>query len=232
MRKTSLVSLLLVVLLLVLAAPTFAGDTASAADAPTFSDPACVGSLTPRFSLSAPVVNTGVVARQFSSLRTAPGGPAFRYMPHGAEFTVVGGPSCVNNLWYWQLDYGSGIVGWANESQVASQYGSNLYWLEPASIEPPPPPPTCPNSLPNVLNTAGMTGEITQRFSTVRNAPAGTPIRVVYAPDTFTVLGSQCVNGFYWINVDYGDGLIGWALESQKYSIYGNNQYWLEPAGS
>jgi hypothetical protein len=79
----------------------------------------------------------------------------------------------------------------------------------------------------------GQQGVIAERFSTLRSAPAGRPIRVMRSPATFTVIdGPQCA-GFgplTWYKLDYGNGDVGWAAESQKTSIYGNNRYWLAPA--
>jgi len=220
MRKTILVTLLLVVLAMLLAVPAFAA---------TQIDATCVGSLAPRLVVG----QTGRVERQFSSLRTVPGGPAFRIVPAGSVFTVVDGPQCVNNLYYFRVDYGNSVIGWANESQIASQFGSNLYWLEPYTATPtntPVPADPCAASLPTRL-TVGTQGEIAQRFSTLRAAPGGATIRTVFAPATFTVLeGPTCAGGLVYYRVDYGNNVIGWASESQRSSIYGANQYWLEPA--
>ena len=226
MRKTLLVTLLLVGMVMLMTAPAFAAD--SAAPAQSTLNQACVGSLAPQLVIG----QTGRVARQFSSLRNAPGGPAFRVMPAGSVFTVVDGPQCVNNLIYFRVDYGNGIVGWANESQVTSQYGANLYWLEPYTVVPtntPVPVDPCGASLAPQL-VVGQQGEIAQRFSTLRATPGGAGFRVVYAPATFTVLdGPICAGGLVYFHIDYGNGLVGWATESQKSSIYGANQYWLEP---
>lgn len=229
MRKTFLVTLLLVGLVMLLTAPTFAADNTATTDS-TLND-GCVGSLAPRLVVG----QTGRVARHFSSLRSAPGGPAFRIMRGGSVFTVVDGPQCVNNLVYFRVDYGNGVVGWANESQVTSQYGANLYWLEPYTVTPtntPVPQDPCAASLAPRLTVGGQ-GEIAQRFSTLRGSPGGAPIRVIYAPRTFTVLeGPTCAGGLVYFRIDYGNGLVGWANESQRASAFGANQYWLEPAGS
>lgn len=78
----------------------------------------------------------------------------------------------------------------------------------------------------------GMTGQIARTYSTLRNVPAGTPVYVVYSPATFTVLEGPVCAGYgplTWYRIDYGDGRTGWASESQVYSMWGNNLYWLEP---
>jgi hypothetical protein len=227
MRKTFLVTLLLIGLVMLLTAPTFAADDASQAEQAV--NPSCVGSLTTRLVVG----QTGRVARQFSSLRHEAGGPAFRIMRGGSVFTVVDGPRCVNNLVYFRLDYGNNVVGWANESQVTSQYGRNLYWLEPYTVpatNTPLPPGTCEGSLAPRLVVNGQ-GTIAQRFSTLRRTAGGPAIRTVFAPRTFTVLeGPVCAGGLTYFRIDYGDGLVGWANESQRSSVFGANQYWLAPA--
>jgi hypothetical protein len=47
-------------------------------------------------------------------------------IPSGAEFDVLAGPICGENLAWWQVNY-NGIVGWTAEGQ------GNEYWLEPLS---------------------------------------------------------------------------------------------------
>lgn len=81
----------------------------------------------------------------------------------------------------------------------------------------------------------GMTGQIARTYSTLRDVPAGNPTHIVYAPATFTVLEGPVCAGYgplIWYRIDYGDGLTGWASESQVYSIWGNNLYWLEPVAT
>jgi hypothetical protein len=239
MRKTLvLASLLVLVLAAFWVASASAGEAAApAAGVSLQADPACPGSLVPRLVVG----QQGRVARVFSSLRSSPAGPAFRFLPGGSVFTVLAAPAgfsnptCAsNNLWYWYIDYGNGVVGWANESQVSSQYGSNLYWLEPFTPTPTPPVDPCAGSLPTQFGTdgdpVGEVGQIAERFSTLRSAPAGAPIRFVFAPATFTILeGPVCAAGLVFYRIDYGNGMVGWANESQKTSIYGSNKYWLEP---
>jgi hypothetical protein len=76
----------------------------------------------------------------------------------------------------------------------------------------------------------GAGGSIAERFSTLRDAPAGNAIRVVYAPASFMVLeGPVCRNGYVFWRIDYGGGAVGWALESERSSIYGADKYWLRP---
>ncbi len=88
----------------------------------------------------------------------------------------------------------------------------------------------CAGSLP-VRLAIGEQGRIAERFSTLRYYPAGPAIRVIYSPAQFTVLDGPICAGYgplAWYLIDYGGGLVGWASESQVWSIYGYNRYWLE----
>jgi hypothetical protein len=101
-------------------------------------------------------------------------------------------------------------------------------------VEPPAPPVPapasgCPGSLPPRLEV-GMEGQIVSTYSTLRETPNGTPIQRMLNPDTFVVVeGPVCYLTLTYYRIDYGDGLVGWALESQRFSIYGEDRYWLEP---
>lgn len=92
--------------------------------------------------------------------------------------------------------------------------------------------PPCAGSLPTRLVT-GEPGRIAERFSTLRYYPAGPAIRVVYAPATFDVIAGPVCAGYgplAWYYIRYRDGRgEGWASESQRYSSYGYNRYWLLP---
>jgi hypothetical protein len=95
---------------------------------------------------------------------------------------------------------------------------------------------SCAGSLPPRL-AVGDTGRIAERFSTLRRIPAGTGrnvIAVIRASQnlTFEVLEGPVCAGFgplTWYRIRYSNGQEGWASESQRRSIYGNNRYWLEP---
>lgn len=89
----------------------------------------------------------------------------------------------------------------------------------------------CAGSLPARL-VVGDRGRIAQRFSTLRYQPAGHPIHVVYSPAEFTVIDGPYCGGYgplTWYYIRYDNGWEGWASESQRWSIWGYNQYWLEP---
>ena len=101
-----------------------------------------------------------------------------------------------------------------------------------------------------------LTGQIADRFSTLRSSPGDPSMQIILAPATFNVLDQGCFGGFSWVQIEYtsgticeaiyyysyyndlascndGDatGLVGWALESQIYydGTYGPGR-WLEAA--
>ncbi|MCA9904948.1 MAG: hypothetical protein KC547_13920 [Anaerolineae bacterium] len=208
-------------------------------------DGACPNSLPARLTVG----SAGHIAESFSTARNVPGGAPIQVVYAPAQFTVIAGPACANGYTYWQIRYdGSGLTGWALESEVYSPiYGANRYWLAPGPIPAPPPTPTAPPPAPTATPappappdcsrslapglTVGGTGRIAERFSTLRNAPGGAAVQVIYAPRTFTVTGGPaCANGYVFFEIDYGGGLKGWALESEAYNpVYGANKRWLIP---
>jgi hypothetical protein len=228
MRK---LAVLIVVLLMV--SMTFSVSSA-AAPAP---DPACTGSLTRMLSAdpAAVTVNHGFITSIFSTLRYTPDGGVKKVMFSPNEFVVVdpvaepglfaGGltqPTCKTNVLFWYIRYpATGDEGWASESQVASIFGSNQYWLtagDPVTT----PPTACPGG-PAFALTAGGQGQIAQVFSTLRVTPGGSGVRV-NAPATFTVAAAAavpagytqptCRNGLAFWYVDYGGTIgAGWASE-------------------
>jgi len=246
-RLAKLVVLSVVVLLL---GVVVVGGVAAQDAVPQAVPGSCSGSLANQLNVAG---QTGRVARYFSTLRAAPASNVvLAYVVSPAEFVVAAPPDagsvvrCVDNLFYVYVQYTSGpyagLAGWANESQVTSIYGSNLYWLEPFTPEPPP-PPSCEGSLPNVLDTVGEAGQIAERFSTLRTAPGGAEGVVVNAPANFVVAAPadggasvRCAGGYVYVYIQYTSGAVsgqaGWALESERVSIYGFDRYWLEPAGS
>ncbi len=72
------------------------------------------------------------------------------------------------------------------------------------------------------LGAGGEAGFINEYFSSLRAAPAGAIIGVVYEPANFETTGAvECVNNHVWVPITYTDGPLagvsGWALESQTY---------------
>jgi hypothetical protein len=62
-----------------------------------------------------------------SRLRGAPGllGTEIAQMAEGTEFTVIGGPWCVDDYRWWQLELDDGMIGWSAEGDTET------YFLEP-----------------------------------------------------------------------------------------------------
>jgi hypothetical protein len=112
----------------------------------------------------------------------------------------------------------------------------------------------CRYSEPTQFPGGTGTGQIAERFSTLRSSPGAFSDTVALSPATFDVLAQNCIGGFSWVNIRYtsgtacnslywdvyfggscdefdATGLEGWALESQIYfdGTYGPGR-WLEAA--
>ena len=193
-------------------------------------DPTCPGSLPSRLNPG----DRGEIAEVFSTLRYTPNGATIQVIYAPAQFTVLS-KLCDGYTWSLQIQYDSGLVGWAVESQVAADVGYNQYWLQPATAAPIPLPypyptdGTCPGAPPAEL-AVGDIGYIAQVYSTLRAAPGGMPIKVMYAPATFQVIEGPVCDGYLnYYHIVYTDGSTGWASEGQVVSAWGYNQYWLLP---
>ena len=89
----------------------------------------CEGSLPTRLAAN----DRGRIAQRFSTLRRQPAGAPIQIVYAPASFTVLQGPVCAGtgSLAWYEIEYDSGLRGWASESQVQSIWGENAYWLEP-----------------------------------------------------------------------------------------------------
>ena len=137
-------------------------------------------------------------------------GQVLANMTAGETFSVISGPSCVNNLTWWQVNY-RGTVGWTAEGQ------NGQFWVDPVScsgfqasrlsagrlarITP---------GLPNRLRASASTGS-----SVLGQIPSGATLSVLSGP--------ICSENAAWWRVSY-QGLVGWTMEGQY------AQYWIEPA--
>jgi len=138
-------------------------------------------------------------------------------IPAGSTFSIIGGPSCFDNMLWWQINW-NGQIGWTPE---ASNYGD--YWIEPISIN---------NDCMSVASrlTSGNYARVLPGLPNVlRSQPnrrAGSMILAnLPGGGVFSVVGSPtCAEGMIWWQVNmYGQS--GWTPEGQ-YSTY-----WLEPYG-
>jgi len=189
-----------------------------------------------------PFPQAGFVNERFSTLRVSPQNPTpIRVFQTDATFQVVD-HQCYRGFSWVRVDYAAiagSPDGWSLESEVGGLYGGG-YWLVPGTPPPPPPPvggpctgslaPAMGGSLGGPAVAPGTFGRIAETFSTLRTAPAGNAIRRFNAPDDFAVVGGPvCAGNLVWYQIDYGvpNGL-GWALESEVNSVYGNNKRWLE----
>lgn len=63
-------------------------------------------------------------------VRSAPGEAIIAEMAEGTEFTVIGGPLCLDGFTWWQLQLDDGTVGWSAEGDTSD------YYIEPTSSSP------------------------------------------------------------------------------------------------
>jgi hypothetical protein len=232
MRKFAVVIAITMIASLLLALP--AGAQSNPQPLPLTSppgNPLCPGSLATRLLMG----GRGMIAESFSTLYDAPAGIEIQTINAPAEFTVLAGPVSDGFLCYFQVLYDNGLTGWVVESQVASEWGDNMYWLAPIGAPPPvlePVNPLCPGGLVNQLSI-GMRGYVVSTYSTLRDAPGGNPIQRVYSPAEFTVIGGPVSDGYLcYFQLLYDDASTGWASESQLVSAWGSNKYWLAPITS
>lgn len=218
MRNFAVVIALVMILSLLMVLPTSAGG-----------NPLCPGSLPTRLVVG----GRGQIAESFSTLYDAPAGNKITVIYAPAQFTVVSGPVSDGNLCYFYVQHDNGLAGWSVESQIASDWGDNMYWLAPvAPSQPEPVNPLCPGGLPNALSI-GVRGYVVSTYSTLRDAPGGNPVQRVYSPAQFTVIGGPVSDGYLcYYQLLYDDSATGWASESQLYSPWGSNKYWLAPITS
>ncbi|MCD4685569.1 MAG: SH3 domain-containing protein [Anaerolineae bacterium] len=65
-----------------------------------------------------------------NNLRSTPnaGATVLGVLPDGEVFSVIGGPQCVENYWWWQVRRSDGQTGWTAEGDASG------YWIEPWPI--------------------------------------------------------------------------------------------------
>ncbi|MGQ9585947.1 MAG: SH3 domain-containing protein [Anaerolineae bacterium] len=132
----------------------------------------------------------------------------------GVVVTILDGPARRNDLVWWKVDDGQGVVGWVAEGE-----GGSL-WLEPMMLEPTPPPPAL---------AVGSRAEVTTRGGarlSLRREPgtAGELVaRLLPGTEVVIVDGPVERDGYVWWKVDAGEGRVGWAAQGDP------TDQWLTP---
>lgn len=203
--------LFVLLLVIVLSAALFA----TAASAQGY----CYGAPPPRLQVNTQAMVTPGLP---NALRTQPfRGPystVIGWIPGGSVFSVIGGPSCGDGMYWWQISY-NGLIGWTPEGSPQGEY-----WLQPYSYIPPTPIPSqCP--LFPLINLIGYTGRVTAGLpNNLRATPSmqGAYLASIPAFDTFIYVGGPvCSEGTYWWQINYR-GMIGW-------TSMGGSGSWIEP---
>lgn len=178
-------------------------------------------------------LTTGIEARVTlypdlpNRLRALPGymSEIIGLIPAGDTFSVIGGPVCIQGVFYWQVNH-NGRIGWTAEGN-----GNQTYWLEPVTQ-----PPYSPVCAPQPRLIAATEGRVTPGLpNVIRTHPGTAASGVSYSEvigeipggGVFVVLdGPVCApDGRFWWHVQYRN-LIGWTAEGE------GNTYWLEPVHS
>jgi len=140
----------------------------------------------------------------------------------GQAFWVFGGPECVDDVWWYEVEGYSSTgrwSGWIGEGQ------NGTYWIEQFETG----PIDCPGA-PNPRMTPGEQGRITLNPplpSRVRSGPgtSATILGQLKPGETFTVVsGPVCdtANHWRWWQIDSGR-YYGWVAEGPV------GEYWIEP---
>jgi len=108
-------------------------------------------------------------------------------MQYDDRFTVIAGPDCAGDYWWWQVGPMGGITGWAAEGASA------LYFTEPVADPAPNPLPTAPDrllqssgsGLPRTLawSPDGQTVAVGTSLGVQLYTAALDPLQQIHAPD-------------------------------------------------
>ncbi len=176
--------------------------------------------LTPRLAIGLP----GILSDdEPNTLRSGPSSSsmAIGQIPVGGVFTVIGGPVCGPEGWYfWQVEY-NGVVGWTAEGNTVT------YWTDTLAADGPFSPSTFCPLMPRL--TAGTQAQlIDDEPNTIRSEPSSFSAAIGQIPvgGVFTVIsGPICgPEGWYFWQIEY-NGVVGWTAEGNTVT------YWLEPLG-
>jgi hypothetical protein len=58
------------------------------------------------------------------NIRSTPNGTLVGTQANGAQGTVIGGPQYANSIWWWQVNFTSGVDGWAAENYLVLAAGA------------------------------------------------------------------------------------------------------------
>ncbi|TSC61356.1 MAG: hypothetical protein Greene041614_1109, partial [Parcubacteria group bacterium Greene0416_14] len=183
--------------------------------------------------------NTRVTTTSIVNVQKTPSGTILGTQPLGAQGTTVLTPAYATALWWWNVNYATGIDGWSAETFLRSLVVPTM----PPPVTPPivlPPPPVLPPPIvpvgplppilpPPIVPVGPISPVPTQtifaigaRIQTMAN------LNVRAAPSTTgSLLGSQIQNsggviiggpivatGFTWWKIDYDIAPDGWSAET------------------
>lgn len=145
-----------------------------------------------------------VVAPAGLNMRQEPraGGQLILQLGTGVRVTVLAGPESADNFTWWQVDDGSGNVGWVAERDAQTE------WLSPQLGQAQP-----ANRAPRVGDRVQVTtGQLTVRA--VPGTDAAILTRVPEGNQYTVTAGPQSANGYTWYQIRSDDGSVeGWAAD-------------------
>lgn len=173
----------------------------------------CVGAPPTRLEIG---MTGQVITAEPLRMRQTPGGDVITRLPAGITFEVIGGPTCLNRLLWWEVRLSSTSLGWVAEGDAQD------YYLEPiADADGEPATATtiatfyyC-GDLPS-YTLSGMQARVVDPLFTMYDAPNGNSLGAVVPNTAVLVLdGPQCVERELWWWVTVGNGTeYGWAREA------------------
>jgi len=198
--------------------------------APIFQED-CPGAPPPQLSVGtmARVNISGEGLDAFLRVRETPGvaGNVLVDMKRDDRFTVIGGPECADNFWWWQIVTDGGITGWSAEGTTDN------YFVVPIPDAPPNPLPTAPDRLVEQhgsgkpITMAWRADGTTLAISTVLgirlyNAafepgdllPGAEVHHIQWSPDGKTIAGTDMAGGVYVWDIATGQQRV--LIEPQK----------------
>lgn len=183
----------------------------------------CEAGVVSRVEIGTVVTNISYAGTYPLQLTDTPDGEVMAEItePHTGYITVVGGPTCVQGVTWWEGYHTSGVRGWFPENI------DTLYNATPTAMQ--PDIPFCAGNAPSLSPrlSVGQNALVIADLgaNNIRSEPSAEAELLGRIPpdNTFEVIGGPvCLDDIVWWYVDYA-GLRGWTAEGEAPT------YWLAP---
>lgn len=185
----------------------------------------CEGGVVSRVGMGSVVTNISYADMFPLQLSETPAGTdvlAEITQPDTGYITVIGGPTCIENVTWWEGYHSNGVRGWFPEN-IDTMYNTSPATLLPTSL-------FCEGQAPTLLPrlTIGQRATVIPGLgaNNLRQEPIeASALLASIPPDaTFDILGGPvCLDNMVWWYADY-NGVQGWTPEGDAPT------YWLAPA--